>query len=281
MKYHLCALGILIAGLTATHAMAAAGVEITTEKNFDISAPPIDTVVSRDGKYLYLLTREGKILVYTTQGQLAGTLNAPPGTERIIASPKSDLLYLIRGKTKKVDVARIEFIHDIDITGSPVKGAADAPVVMVVFSDFQCPYCARLAPVLDAVLKKYPDKVKLIFKNYPLKMHKFAREAGIAALAADAQGKFWPFHDRLFRDYTALNEEKVKEIAVSVGLDMAKFEQDRKRTGIAVQMKKDAAQAIEMGISGVPAVYVDGRLVRTRSLEGIGAAIEEAFASGK
>jgi protein-disulfide isomerase len=85
-------------------------------------------------------------------------------------------------------------------------------------------------PVLEQVLEKNPESLKLVFKHFPLRNHKFARPAAIAALAAEKQGKFWEFHDLLFKDYNRLNEQKVKEIARQLNLDMEKFEKDRKDT---------------------------------------------------
>lgn len=280
-KHFICALVFLIAGLTTTVCLAGSGVEMSIERSFDVKAQPLDTDVSRDGRYIYMLTSDGKILVYTISGKLEGTLDAPPGTTEIIISPKSDLLYLIGEKNKKISAARVDIVREIDTSGAPVKGPVNAPVTIVEFSDFQCPYCARLAPVLDQVLAKYPDKVRLVFKNYPLKSHKFAQEAAEAAQAAGMQGKFWPFYEQLFKNFNALNDQKIQEIAKSVGLDMERFQKDRVSSLAIGQVDQDTIQGNAIGITGVPAIFINGKLLRKKSLEDISAEVDQILSRGK
>jgi len=110
-------------------------------------------------------------------------------------------------------------------------------------------------PVLEQVLEKNPNQVKLVFKNFPLRNHKFAMEAAIAALAAEKQGKFWEFHDLLFKDYNRLNEQKVKEIAQQLKLDMEKFEMDRKDPQIRAMINRDLAEGNRAGVGGSTAGF--------------------------
>jgi len=132
-------------------------------------------------------------------------------------------------------------------------------------------------PVLEQVLEKNPDKVKLVFKNFPLRNHKFAMEAATAALAAEKQGKFWEFHDLLFKDYNRLNEQKVKEIAQQLKLDMEKFEKDRKDSQIRAMINRDLAEGNRAGVRGTPTIFVNGRLLRDRSPAGFQELIEKAL----
>ena len=132
-------------------------------------------------------------------------------------------------------------------------------------------------PVLEQVLEKNPNQVKLVFKNFPIRNHKFAMPAAIAALAAEKQGKFWEFHDRLFKDYNRLNEQKVKEIAQQLKLDMEKFEKDRKDPRIRAMINRDLAEAKRAGVRGTPTVFINGRLVRNRSMTGFQELIEKAL----
>jgi len=132
-------------------------------------------------------------------------------------------------------------------------------------------------PVLEQVLEKNPDKVKLVFKNFPLRNHKFAMDAATAALAAEKQGKFWEFHDLLFKDYNRLNEQKVKEIAQKLKLDMAKFEKDRKDPGIRGLINRDLAEGNRAGVRGTPTIFINGRLLRDRSMAGFQELIEKAL----
>jgi len=132
-------------------------------------------------------------------------------------------------------------------------------------------------PALEQVLEKNPDRVKLVFKNFPIRNHKFAMEAAIAALAAEKQGKFWEFHDLLFKDYNRLNEQKVKEIAQQLKLDMEKFEKDRKDPQTRAMINRDLAEGNRAGVRGTPTVFINGRLLRNRSMAGFQELIEKAL----
>jgi protein-disulfide isomerase len=93
-------------------------------------------------------------------------------------------------------------------------------------------YCKKLLPLLEQVLDTYPESVRIVFKNFPLKIHKFATKAAIAAMAADSQGRFWEFHDLLFDNFGKLNDQKIKEIATELGLNQEKFETEKKNLKI-------------------------------------------------
>jgi protein-disulfide isomerase len=127
------------------------------------------------------------------------------------------------------------------------------------------------------VLEKNPNQVKLVFKNFPLRNHKFAMPAAIAALAAEKQGKFWEFHDLLFQNYNRLNEQKVKEIAQQLKLNMEKFEKDRKDPRIRAMINRDLAEGNRAGVRGTPTVFINGRLLRNRSMDGFRELIEKAL----
>ena len=132
-------------------------------------------------------------------------------------------------------------------------------------------------PVLEQVLEKNPNQVKLVFKNFPLRNHKFAMPAAIAALAAEKQGKFWEFHDLLFKDHNRLNEQKVKEIAQQLNLDMEKFEKDRKDPRIRAMINRDLAEGNRADVGGTPTVFINGRLLRNPSMAGFQELIEKVL----
>jgi protein-disulfide isomerase len=132
-------------------------------------------------------------------------------------------------------------------------------------------------PVLEQVLEKNPNQVKLVFKNFPLRNHKFAMSAAIAALAAEKQGKFWEFHDLLFKDYNRLNEQKVKEIAQQLNLDMEKFDKDQQDPQIRAMNNRDLAEGNRAGVGGTPTIFINGRLLRNRSMAGFQELIEKAL----
>ena len=156
-------------------------------------------------------------------------------------------------------------LKPIAVEGSPFKGSYDAPVVITNFSDYQCPYCAKLQPLLEKVFEKYPQDVKIVFKNFPLKYHKFSLSAAIAAHAAGKQGKFWEFHDLLFKNYNRLNAQKVKQIARQLNLDLVQFDKDQKDPQIQALIKKDWSDATKAGVRGTPTVFINGRLLRGSS----------------
>ncbi len=124
------------------------------------------------------------------------------------------------------------------------------------------------------MLEKYPLKVKLLFKNFPLRSHKFARQAATAALAAHAQGRFWEFHDALFAAYNKLDEAKVEEIRASLNLDKNAFDAQRKAPQVSNQIQSDVRWAAEADVRGTPAVFINGRLQRRRNIESLAAAVE-------
>jgi len=130
-------------------------------------------------------------------------------------------------------------------------------------------------PLLEQVLEKNPKTVKIVFKNFPIRSHKFAAQAAVAALAADRQGKFWEFHDELFNNYNRLNEEKVQEIAAKLKLNKAQFEKDRKDALLLEQIRHDFNEGVRAGVRGVPAVFVNGRKLKDRSLKAFQALIDK------
>jgi protein-disulfide isomerase len=131
------------------------------------------------------------------------------------------------------------------------------------------------------VLEKNPNRVKIVFLNYPLRSHQFAAKAAAAALAADRQGKFWEFHDELFKAYREINEEKIRQIAQQLGLDENQFEKDRKDPAILNKIQQDIQQAFRLGVNGVPAVFINGGQSRARSLDDFQREIEQELQKHK
>ena len=130
-------------------------------------------------------------------------------------------------------------------------------------------------PVLEQVLEKYPHDVKIVFKNYPLKSHKFAMPAAMAALAAYEQGKFWEFHNLLFKNYKQLDEQKIQEIAQTVGLNLETYEKRRKASDLRKRINQDIADGRRAGVRGTPTVFINGIRLRSRSLNGFQTAIDK------
>ena len=130
-------------------------------------------------------------------------------------------------------------------------------------------------PVLEQVLEKYPEKVKVVFKNYPSDAHQFARSAATAALAAEKQGKFWEFHDLLFENYSELNLKKIKDIALELGLDANQLQKDMKDAMLLTSIDKDVSEAFKAGVWTTPTVFINGRILGDVTLVGFQALIEK------
>jgi protein-disulfide isomerase len=131
------------------------------------------------------------------------------------------------------------------------------------------------------LLKKYPESIRIVLKNYPLKNHKFATKAAIAALSAGRQGKFWEFHDELFKNYRQLSDKKLNEIARKLDLNEAQFQKDRKDPEIVAKVQGDYREGRNIGVRGIPAVFVNGKRIRNRDLRTIGSIIEKEIQKTK
>jgi protein-disulfide isomerase len=148
---------------------------------------------------------------------------------------------------------------EIPLSDAPSKGPLNAKVTLVEFSDFQCPYCAVAVHKLDAVLAAYPNDVRLVFKQFPLDIHSNAALAASAALAAQAQGMFWPMHDKLYAGFRVISRNNILVWAKELGLDMTRFQavMDSPKTHAAVQ--RELEQGLQAGVQGTPTVFVNGK----------------------
>jgi len=125
------------------------------------------------------------------------------------------------------------------------------------------------------LLEQYPEDVKLIFKNYPLAYHAFSRKAALAAAAAQRQGKFWEYHDLIFENYQHLDDQKFREMARELNLDMEKFEKDLNDPATILRVDKDVQLGHSVGVRGTPTIFINGSISKARTLEEIRAAVED------
>jgi protein-disulfide isomerase len=144
---------------------------------------------------------------------------------------------------------------------SPSKGGANAQVEVIEFADFQCPYCLAAAPTVKKVMDTYGDRIRLVYRNYPLPSHPQARPAAEAAQCANEQGQFWPYHDRLFAEPGKLADADLKKAAADLGMDAARFNTcvDEHRYQAVIEADQQAGN--DAGVSGTPAFFVNGRLL--------------------
>ena len=146
----------------------------------------------------------------------------------------------------------------IPVGSSPIRGRRDAPVTIVAFSEFQCPFCSRVQPALKQVLEAYPEDVRIVFKHNPLSFHKDAPLAAEAAIAAHAQGRFWEYHDVLFQNQRALNRDDLERYAQQVGLKMGAFRSALDSGRHKEQVRQDQALAAKVGARGTPNFFING-----------------------
>jgi protein-disulfide isomerase len=149
-----------------------------------------------------------------------------------------------------------------------------AKVTIVEFSDFECPYCGAAHPALSALLGEFPGQVNLVFKNFPLDGHKNSMPAARAAVAAQLQGKFWEMADKLFEHQRELSPEKIRELAQSIGLDMAKFDADVASPAVQQRVENDKKEGAGLGIQGTPSLFVNGRPYK-ESVQNLGKYLKE------
>jgi protein-disulfide isomerase len=169
-------------------------------------------------------------------------------------------------------------VQNVSADDDPSRGSANAPVTMVVFTDFQCPYCATTHPIVEEIERSYGDRVRLVVRDFPLPQHEFAVKAAEAANAANAQGKFFEYAGLLFKNQSALDAASLKKYATQLGLDRAKFDADLDSGKYAAEVRKDVADGQFYGIESTPAVFINGVKIPDITAIGIRAAIDRSLA---
>jgi protein-disulfide isomerase len=148
----------------------------------------------------------------------------------------------------------------VPIEGAPVRGAADAAVTIVEFSDFHCPFCQRAQATLQKVLEQYPGKVKHAYRDFPVdQTHPQARPAAEAARCAQDQGKFWEYHDLLFTNAPRASADDLRRYAAQIGLDMPAFERCVSNGVHRATVQRDREEGARLGVRGTPAFFINGR----------------------
>ncbi|MCE9671855.1 thioredoxin domain-containing protein [Myxococcus stipitatus] len=173
-------------------------------------------------------------------------------------------------------------VYKVPLDGSSFAGNEGALVTVVEFSDYQCPFCARGHGTVKQLQQRYGDKLRLVMKHHPLSNHPRARPAALAALAAGEQGKFWPYHDALFANPKALADEDLERLAGELGLDVARWKRDLASPALAARIQKDEALALQVGATGTPAFFVNGRFINgAQPLEVFTSVVDEELAKAE
>jgi protein-disulfide isomerase len=167
-------------------------------------------------------------------------------------------------------------VQNISVDDDPARGSVTAPVTIVEFTDFQCPACAAMHPVLEEVLQSYGDKVRFVVRDFPLNQHEYARKAAEAADAANEQGKFFEYIAVLFKNQKALDIASLKKYASDLGLNRTKFDAALDRAVYAPEVKHDIEDGEMYGVGSTPTIFINGVQLRNLSADGLREAIERA-----
>jgi protein-disulfide isomerase len=175
------------------------------------------------------------------------------------------------------------FRASVATEGFPSRGPASAPVTIVEFSDFHCPFCRAAQPTLDALLAKYGNKVRLVYRHFPLdSLHPQARRAAEAAWCAEQQDKFWPFHDELYKNGPESSPETLRRLAGEAGLDTGRFDSCVASGKAAPAVEADVEEGTRFGITGTPGFFINGRaLSGNQPIEAFVSVIDEELQSSR
>ncbi|MCW5212471.1 thioredoxin domain-containing protein [Desulfobulbus sp. TB] len=215
----------------------------------------------------------GKVAAKGTQEAIVRAIGAEKSIDATLPASSQVATQPISVTEIKLDIQPLKerhsedtsFIHDIDITGSPFLGTKNAPVTLVVFSEFQCHFCNKVPPILYKLLRYNINNIKIVFKHLPLNfIHKQSRSAALATIAAHEQGKFWEMHDALFATADNLNQETIKKAAADIDLDMERFQKDWNSSATKQKLKKDMIDATKADVNGTPTLFINGRQVKRR-----------------
>ena len=238
-----------------------------TAPNVDVTLEGVDTgdLTAREKKEWSKYVTELLAPCPNEPVSLAQCVKEKRKCDTCLPAAKLLLKQVTRGKTRNQAEAafRIRFAPDqvknIELRDSPAKGAKDAPVVLVEWADFECPFCAAASPQLDKYLKMYDGSLKIVFKHYPLSIHKHAEYAARASVAAGRQGKFWEMHHQLFGNQEALDKPALIVHAGKLGLDIKQFKTDLDAEEVADVVARDRKDAEKLDLEGTPMIYINGR----------------------
>jgi protein-disulfide isomerase len=169
----------------------------------------------------------------------------------------------------------------VDAGDSPTEGPTSAKVLVVEFGDFECPYCGAEEPIVTEMLSDYAGRIRFAFEEFPLsQIHPYAELASEAALAANAQGKFWPYHDALYANQSALGRASLDMYASMLGLDMTAFDAALDNHTFAPAVAADVAYGESLGVDGTPTFFINGvRVVGAVPYSDLQAVIDQALAA--
>lgn len=242
---------------------------------------PKDMAISSDNATVYILGTKNILIYSIPENKITDTIPITKNYSQIVLSNDGEKLFVTDPESKDLSIIQVSEIYDIPVDQSPVIGKSDAPVRVVAFLDFQCPYCARVYPVLEQLLKKYPNEVNLIIKHNPLRMHRYAESASLAALASAKQQKYQQITKVFFENYKNLNEDTIKKYVEEAGIDMKAFDTAYNDPSLRKIIREDSNLGVKFKVRGVPTLFINGRRVKDRSLNALSEMVNQELAKGK
>ena len=221
-----------------------------------------------------------------TSGDLIRALSRIDALEQRLASVENELKTVKAAPQAAAPMPPQEDytkVYDIPVDHTPVIGKKDAPVTIVEFIDFQCPFCSRFHQPMLEVSKAFPNDVNYMMKNFPLSFHPQAMPAAKAALAANEQGKYKEMADKLFENFQNLSPETFDKVAEEIGLNMKTFKKDLEENNAKYEkmIQDDIALGGQVGVRGTPTFYINGRKTMARDLPSFKREIEEILKNKK
>ena len=268
--------GCLMFCLFAWICSAAAEMEHRTVKSIELPTPPVDVAVSPNEKWYYILT-PGNVLVYSVEKEkVVHAVPVGKWASKLTHAPESNLLLVADSKENKVQVIQIDAIYDFSTENSPYIGPAYAPVEIVIFNHYQCPYCSRLDPKIEELMELFENGIKVVYKAFP-PYNDVSRKASAAAVAAHRQGKFWEMHHAMHEIERPLELEKIMKAAEGVGLDMEKFKADLDAPETMALVQNDIEEGLAAEVDAVPCFFINGIHLENKNLNEIYQRIGEAM----
>jgi protein-disulfide isomerase len=231
-------------GANGTPAFFINGVSLSGAQPFDQFKSRIDQELKKAQALVAKGTPKAKVYETIMKSAKDSVAAAPAAAQAEPAGPDSD--------TK---------VWKVEAGNGPSRGPKNAPITLVVFSDFECPFCSRIEPTITKLEQEYPGKIRVVWKDFPLSFHKNARPAAAAARAAGEQGKFWEMHAKLFANQRALDRPSLERYAQELGLNMAKFKAAMDSNKYEAQIDADMKEGAAVDVSGTPASFINGRKI--------------------
>jgi protein-disulfide isomerase len=238
-----------------------------TSASADLSLPGVDTsmLTPREKREWSTYVSELMSPCSDTPVSVAQCVQEKRSCSRCVPAAK----YVLRGVRDGMSQEQVEKsyhnrfdpdrVKNVSLDGSPEKGPKDAPITLVEFADFECPFCAMEAPVLEKEWQGRQSEIRFVYKYFVISAHPHGESAARAAIAADKQGKFWEMHDMLFANRDHLEGADVDGYAKTIGLDLAKFHKDMQSQDATDRIERDKKLGESLGVMGTPTIFVNGR----------------------